>query len=47
LTCAWHGAFAEFPAAKPEAKYQPAVTGRKGHANKAKAFSEMEGLEEA
>ena len=44
--CAWHDALAELPAQRLEGK-TPTVTGRKGHANKARAFPEMECLEEA
>ena len=44
--CAWHDADAVLLAERPEVKL-PAVTGRKGNANKARAFPETGCLEEA
>jgi hypothetical protein len=38
MTCAWHDADADFLAERLEVKL-PAVTGRKGNANKARAVS--------
>jgi len=44
--CAWHGALAELLAQAGSHK-TPAVTGRKGNANKARASPEMGCLMEA
>jgi hypothetical protein len=46
VTCAWHGALAELLAIAGSHK-TPAVTGRKGNANKARATPEMGCLKEA
>ena len=46
MTCAWHDALAVKLSGNAK-KTHPAVTGRKGNANKARALPEMVGLEEA